>query len=49
LKLVLDELASSIIQERPPRTDGESGLRVVELLELASRSVKAGGSPQQVV
>ena len=49
LKLVLDELASSIIQERTPRTDGESGLRVVELLELASRSVEAGGSPQQVV
>ena len=43
LKLVLDELYESIIHNRPPRTDGQSGLRVLQLLEFATMSSLNGG------
>ena len=43
LKLVLDELHESITSGRPPRTDGRSGLRVLQILELATISSLNGG------
>lgn len=32
---------------RPPRTDGESGVRVLEVLDLCQRSLEAGGAVQR--
>lgn len=42
---VMDEFASSIVEGRAPRTDGESGLRVLEILDAAARSGKNNGAP----
>jgi predicted dehydrogenase len=38
------EFAESIRDRRPPRTDGEAGLRVLSVLEAASKSLAASGA-----
>jgi predicted dehydrogenase len=43
LGAMVTELASSIREKRPSRTDGEAGLRVLRLLEAASASMAGGG------
>ena len=43
LRCVLSEFASAITQHRPPLTDARAGMRVLELLEAASRSADNGG------
>ncbi len=43
LQGVVGELAAAIREERAPKTDGRSGLRVLELLEAAGRSLELGG------
>ncbi len=42
------EFASSIEQNRKPLTDGESGLRVVRILQAATRSMKSRGQLVEV-
>lgn len=42
------EFATSIRESRPPRTDGEAGLRVLSVLEAASRSLDDGGRLTEV-
>ncbi|WP_131740498.1 Gfo/Idh/MocA family protein [Actinomadura roseirufa] len=44
LREVMAELAAAIAERRPATTDGGAGLRVVALLEAATRSVAAGGA-----
>lgn len=44
LSAMTSEFAASIREERPPRTDGAAGLRVLAVLEAASRSLAASGS-----
>jgi predicted dehydrogenase len=44
LMSVLSEFASSIAEHRPPLTDAHAGIRVLELLEAASRSADNGGT-----
>lgn len=44
LAAVMDEYAACILEGRTPRTDGESGLRVLEILEAAAQSDKLGGA-----
>lgn len=41
---VVNEFVESIRENRPPRTDGESGLRVLRLLDAASRSLVGHGA-----
>ncbi len=41
---MVEEYAAAIRTGRPPLTDGHSGLRVLEVLEGASRSLAAGGA-----
>jgi len=41
---VMAEFADAITQRRPPLTDGRSGLRVLAVLEAASRSIEQGGA-----
>ena len=43
LSAVLAEFAGAIAERRPPLTDGRAGVRVLELLEAASRSADNGG------
>jgi predicted dehydrogenase len=43
LRLETQEFVNSIEHDRRPLTDGEAGLRVVEILEAASRSLKSRG------
>jgi predicted dehydrogenase len=43
LRGVMAEFAAAIDEERPALTDGGAGLRVVGLLEAATRSIAAGG------
>jgi len=43
LNLVAREFADSVAHNRQPLTDGAAGLRVVEILEAANESLKAGG------
>jgi len=43
LGVMVAELASAIREGRPPRTDGNAGLRVLDVLEAASRSLADGG------
>lgn len=45
---VVAEFASAIRDDRPARTGGESGLRVLAVLEAASDSLSAQGVPQPV-
>ncbi|HEY1135141.1 MAG TPA: Gfo/Idh/MocA family oxidoreductase [Nocardioides sp.] len=44
LALVVAELAAAIREGRRPRTDGQDGLRVLEVLEQARASLAAGGA-----
>jgi predicted dehydrogenase len=41
---VMAEFSAAISEGRPPLTDGRAGLRVLRLLEAASRSVDTGGA-----
>ena len=43
LASVATEFAAAIVEKRPARTDGEAGLRVLDVLETASRSLAAAG------
>jgi predicted dehydrogenase len=43
LLAVMAEFGSAITEGRPPLTDGEAGLRVLTMLEAASRSAECGG------
>jgi predicted dehydrogenase len=43
LPSVMAEFSAVISENRPPRTDARAGLRVLKLLEAASRSVGSGG------
>jgi len=42
---VVTEFASAIEERRAARTDGESGMRVLSVLDAAQRSLAAGGAP----
>jgi predicted dehydrogenase len=42
---VVSEFAAAIREGRPALTDGMSGLRVLDILEAASRSLECGGAP----
>ena len=44
LTAVIDELVDAIEGARDPVTDGVSGLRVLDVLESATRSLALGGS-----
>jgi predicted dehydrogenase len=44
LRLECQHFADSIQQQQQPRTDGRSGLRVVETIEAAQRSLRSGGA-----
>jgi predicted dehydrogenase len=44
LKVLIDHMADCIIKKKKPVTDGESGLRVVRILEAADKSIKKGGA-----
>ncbi|HEV3304299.1 MAG TPA: Gfo/Idh/MocA family oxidoreductase [Planctomycetaceae bacterium] len=43
LQNVVRHFAECILENKPPLTDGEAGLRVVRILEAAQRSIKAQG------
>jgi len=43
LKVLVDHLVDCITKKKKPITDGESGLRVVRILEAADKSIKKGG------
>ncbi len=43
LKIMVDHLADCLLNKKTPITDGESGLRVVRILEAAEKSMKKGG------
>jgi predicted dehydrogenase len=45
LSAVVEEFAESIRTGRPPLTDGRSGLRVLDVLEAATRSIELRGAP----
>lgn len=45
LRLVLQEFASAIRAGRAPMTDGDSGLRLLRVIEAIQASVRAGGAP----
>lgn len=42
---VVAEFAAAIREDRPARTSGEAGLRVLSVLDAAQRSLAAGGAP----
>ncbi len=44
LKMEIAEFVEAILQNRKPLTDGASGLRTVQVLEAASRSMALGGT-----
>jgi predicted dehydrogenase len=44
LRLVVEELRDAILEHRAPLTDGRAGLRVLQMLETADRSVREGGA-----
>lgn len=44
LKVMVDHLVECVKQKKRPITDGESGLRVVRILEAADKSMKKGGA-----
>ena len=44
---MVQEFAEAITTRRPPRTDGRAGLRVLEVLDAASRSLGARGELMQ--
>jgi predicted dehydrogenase len=43
LKLISTEFYNAINDNRAPRTDGRAGLRVVQILEAANRSIRENG------
>jgi predicted dehydrogenase len=43
LRRVVDEFAASIREDRPPLTDGDAGLRVLEVLEAVGKSLDSDG------
>ncbi len=43
LKKVTAEFYAAVNEDRPPLTDGPAGLRVVEILEAANKSIRSGG------
>jgi predicted dehydrogenase len=49
LSLVVKEFADCIKEGRPALTNGESGLRVLRVLEAAQRSIKADGANVRIV
>ena len=49
LKVECQHFVDCIRDGTRPLTDGESGLRVVRVLEAAQRSLDAGGRPQPVL
>ena len=49
LAAMAEEFAASIREGRPAKTDGEAGLRVLSILEAASRSVAAAGTMAPVI
>ncbi|MEV7277887.1 Gfo/Idh/MocA family oxidoreductase [Streptomyces sp. NPDC093111] len=44
LRSMVDEFAAAITEGRPPLTDGRAGLRVLDILEAASRSLEFRGA-----
>jgi predicted dehydrogenase len=44
LKVLVDHLVDCIKKKKKPISDGESGLRVVRILEAADKSLKKGGA-----
>ncbi len=48
LRLECQHFLDSIRSGKPPMTSGREGLKVVQVLELSSRSLKQGGQPQAV-
>ena len=48
LAAMATEFADSIRGARPPRTDGRAGLRVLSVLEAASRSLALAGAPSPI-
>jgi predicted dehydrogenase len=48
LRLELLHFADSVLEGRQPLTDGRNGLRVVEVIEAAQRSLERGGVPVNV-
>ena len=44
---MVTEFASAIREQRPPRTDGLAGLRVLSVLEAISESLAAHGQPMR--
>ena len=44
LASMVEEFADCIRTGRPPLTDGRAGLRVVDILEAASRSLELAGT-----
>jgi predicted dehydrogenase len=45
---MVKEFADCIAENRPALTDGETGLRVLRILEAAEKSIKAGGAEVRV-
>jgi predicted dehydrogenase len=43
LKKVSREFYDAVNENRPPRTDGQAGLRAVRILEAANRSIRDNG------
>ena len=46
---VVREFTAAIHERRPAQTDGGSGLRVLRILEAASKSLESGGTPVELV
>lgn len=48
LRLECEHFVHCVANDQPPRTDGESGVAVVEVLEAAQHSLKRGGAPVDI-
>lgn len=48
LQLECRAFLEAVASRRPPLTDGESGLRVLRVLDAAQRSLDSGGEPREV-
>lgn len=48
LRLEVEHFLECIREDRPPRSDGHDGLRVVEVLEAMQQSLESGGTPVQI-
>jgi predicted dehydrogenase len=46
---MVKEFADCISENRPALTDGEAGLRVLQILEASERSIKADGASVRIV